>query len=87
MKMRIAPTALKGSLSALNAASTICEALLESNASSEIQVCPIADGGTDTLECLIEGTKGRTLTDTVMGPMSCQTVPAHWGVLGDGKQL
>ena len=84
MNFLIAPNALKGSLSALRAATAISQSLKGIAPDAAIVLCPIADGGDGTLECLIQATSGRVFEATVQGPISSLRVSARWGVLGDG---
>lgn len=46
-------------------------------------MCPIADGGDGTLDCLVEVTEGRFFHDTVIGPFRDQKIKARWGKLGN----
>ena len=82
MKALVAPNALKGSLTSREAASIMGGALPESWQSV---LCPIADGGDGTLDCLIEATRGKFFESIVPGPLPSRKVKARWGVLGDGK--
>jgi len=84
MNFLIAPNALKGSLSALRAANTISQSLKGIAPDVAIVLCPIADGGDGTLECLVQATGGKVFKANVRGPVSSLRVNARWGVLGDG---
>ena len=84
MKFLIAPNALKGSLSSIRAATIIAETLQRVDSNAETYLCPIADGGNGTLDCLIRATEGHLHTMTVRGPLPSRKVTARWGVLGDG---
>ena len=84
MNFLIAPNALKGSLSALRAANIISQSLEGMTPDAANALCPIADGGDGTLECLIHATGGKIFQATVRGPISPLRVKARWGVLGDG---
>lgn len=84
MNFLIAPNALKGSLSALRAANTISQSLKGIAPDVATALCPIADGGDGTLECLVQATGGKFFEATVQGPVSSLRVRARWGVLGDG---
>ncbi|MGA7161318.1 MAG: glycerate kinase [Bacteroidota bacterium] len=84
MNFLIAPNALKGSLSASNAARIISKALHNIMPDARCVVCPISDGGNGTLECLVQATGGKFRTASVRGPLASMTVEARWGVLGDG---
>lgn len=82
MKFLIAPNALKGSLTPLRATKTISESLSAPDTSTLL--CPIADGGDGTLDCLVQATRGKFFAANVCGPLSSLRVNARWGVLGDG---
>ena len=82
MNLLIAPNALKGSLTALQAAEIIAHSLPDGwNA----KLCPIADGGDGTLDCLLSATGGRHFNATVSGPLPGMKIDARWGVLGNSK--
>ncbi len=83
MNFLIAPNALKASLSALRAANTISQSLKEIAPDVVTVLCPIADGGDGTLECLVQATGGKVREATVQGPVSSLRVNARWGTLGD----
>jgi glycerate kinase len=85
MKLLIAPNAFKRSLSAIQAASIVARSLKEIASDAETILCPIADGGDGTLECLVQATGGKVFTVTVTGPVASLRVKARWGVLGDGS--
>ncbi len=85
MKLLIAPNAFKGSLSAIQAANIISHSLKEIASDVETVLCPIADGGDGTLECLVNATGGKIFAATVTGPVASLQVKARWGVLGDGS--
>ena len=59
MKIVVAPQALKGSLSALEAARAIEQGINRALPGTRIVLLPIADGGDGTLEALVETTAGR----------------------------
>jgi glycerate kinase len=79
VKILIAPNALKGSLSAKEAAMVMARSLPKD---WDAVLCPIADGGDGTLECLVEATGGRYFSVTVTGPLSSRKISARWGRLG-----
>jgi glycerate kinase len=80
----IAPNALKGSLSAISAAAIIAESLQKVFPDAHCTLCPIADGGDGTLDCLVRATGGKLFSSRVHGPLASMEVIARWGVLGDG---
>jgi len=85
MKFLIAPNALKGSLTASDAAATISRTLNEIYPDAQCIPSPVADGGNGTLDCLIQATKGTIYSNSVRGPLASMNVNARWGILGDGK--
>ena len=84
MNFLIAPNALKGSLSAPNAARIIAKALQDMLPDANRVLCPISDGGNGTLDCLVGATHGTFFSASVRGPLASMTVNARWGILGDG---
>jgi glycerate kinase len=84
MKFLIAPNALKGSLTPIEAAECIAAALKQISHNDFI-LSPIADGGNGTLECLVRATNGKFLSATVTGPLRSTKITARWGILGDEK--
>ena len=80
MKVLIAPNALKGSLSAREASTLLAASLPKG---WEAILCPIADGGDGTLECLVEATNGNYFSAEVTGPLPSHSVRARWGRLGN----
>ena len=83
MRIVVAPQAFKESLSAREAAGAIARGVRRAFPSAEIVLLPVADGGDDTLETLVETTGGEYQEAQVTGPVGEQ-VRARWGVLGDG---
>jgi glycerate 2-kinase len=82
MKVLVAPNALKGSLTAIEAAAIIAHSL--PNTWIPI-LCPIADGGDGTLDCLVNATRGKFFNAIVTGPLAFQQIGARWGELGNQK--
>ncbi|MDE3057168.1 MAG: glycerate kinase [Bacteroidota bacterium] len=97
MNFLIAPNALKGSLTPIEAAESIVAALKETTHGDFI-CCPIADGGNGTLECLVHARSlptesvrrtgghadGKFFSAMVTGPLRSLKVTAQWGLLSDG---
>ena len=52
MKILVAPNSFKGSISAIDAANVIEQAIKQKNYHYEIIKCPIADGGDGSIEVL-----------------------------------
>jgi glycerate 2-kinase len=85
MNYLIAPNALKGSLSAIQASHIIESAIYAVSPDSKCLLCPIADGGNGTVQCLVQATGGTIQREMVTGPLPSMSVDAQWGILGDGK--
>ena len=83
MKFLIAPNALKGSLTAFEAASVMQQAVREFSQENQCILCPVADGGDGTLDVLTGATRGTKFNATVSGPLASMKVSAQWGMLGD----
>jgi len=82
MNVLVAPNALKGSLTAFQAATIIARSLPKE---WRAKLCPIADGGDGTLDCLVATTGGRYFDATVSGPLPGMKVNARWGTLGSER--
>lgn len=84
MKIIIAPDSFKGSLSAVEVASTILSATRKIFPGASIECLPLSDGGEGLVESLVEATGGTKYYLEVTGPLVSK-VKAFWGILGDGK--
>lgn len=84
MKILVAPDSFKGSLSAMEAAQAMKEAIAEMDQNPEIVLLPAADGGEGTMATMVEATEGNLVSHTVEDPLGRQTAAAY-GVLGDGS--
>jgi glycerate kinase len=85
MRIAIAPNAFRGSLTATQASEAIVAGLRRS-ALSPLQtlVMPLADGGDGTLDILVGGLGGETVSLAVTGPLG-SPVQAAMGLLADGR--
>ncbi len=83
MKIVVAPDSFKGSLTSIEAASIIAQAVKYIYPSASVCELPLADGGEGTLEVLVRATRGKTIETEVSGPLPQQRVNARWGFLGD----
>jgi glycerate kinase len=81
MRVLIAATALKGSLTPQEAALAMQKGIVD----ADTMLCPVADGGTGTLECLVNGLGGQYKSSDVMGPLPHMHLKAHFGVLNDSS--
>jgi glycerate kinase len=87
-RILIAPASFKGTLSAMGAVEVLRD-LLAAHLPAEtvLDVCPVADGGDDTLEVLQQSDPGfRTECADVTGPVSGQRVTARY-LVHPGKKL
>ena len=84
MRVVIAIDSLKGSLSSLEAGSTIAEGIKKVYPDAEIRISPLADGGEGTAEALTSGLKGTWQSLSVTGPLG-EPQPASYRILPDGK--
>ncbi len=84
MKIVVSPDSFKGSLTAIEVAVQMTEAIKEVNVEIETVLLPVADGGEGTLEPLIEATEGKLINVQVHNPLG-RMIEASYGVLGDGK--
>ena len=84
MRVVVAPNALKGSLTASEAALAIARGLYTANSSVEIVSLPIADGGDGTSAVLRAAREGATRETIVPDPLG-RPVRASFGLLDDGR--
>lgn len=84
MNVLIAIDSFKGSLTSLQAGNAVKEAVLEVDASAQVAVHPLADGGEGTVEALAAGLNGTLVDAVVTGPLS-EPVTAQYCILKDGK--
>ena len=82
MKILVAPNALKGSVSAMDAAKRIGLGLERSGLKAVLDLMPIADGGDDTMDVLVAA-GGEAREAEVLDPLGRKIV-AQFGLLGDG---
>ncbi|WKA55534.1 glycerate kinase [Planococcus shixiaomingii] len=84
MKIMVAPDSFKGSLSAMEAAQAMAEAIQELDSQAETILLPAADGGEGTMSTMVEATGGKLVAQQVEDPLG-RKVSACYGILGDGK--
>lgn len=87
-RILIAPAGLKGSLSAWDVATTIRDFLqMRLQERAELDVCPVADGGDDTLSVLQQADSGFVWKSaSVMGPLPSMTVESRY-LVHTGQKL
>lgn len=83
MRILLAPQALKGSLTAAQAAQAMIEGVQTVLPNAQIIALPIADGGEGTVEAMVAATDGTILPAKVTGPLG-EPVAAFFGILGEG---
>ncbi len=83
MKILVAPNALKGSVSATDAAEMIGRGLKRSGLDVVVDLMPIADGGDDTMDVLVAA-GGQVREVEVLDPLR-RPIRAEFGLLGDGR--
>ena len=80
MKVVIAMDSLKGSLSSYEAGKAIRDGIREVDATAQIVVKPLADGGEGTVDALVEGMQGVKKEVCVRGPLA-RPVTCTYGYL------
>jgi len=81
MRVLIAPDSFKGSVSAVSAGRAIARGVVEACPDSQIDLCPLADGGEGTAEVLVHALGGELRRARVMGALG-DPVEAAWAWLG-----
>lgn len=82
MKIIVAPTSFKGSLSSIEATECIAAAVRQTLPQAEVVEFPLSDGGEGFVDVLIRGSHANTYETDVEGPLQQQRVRAQWGTLG-----
>lgn len=82
MKVIVAPTSFKGSLTASEATECIASAVRQTLPQAEVVEFPLSDGGEGFVDTLVRGSGGRIQETEVEGPLPQQRVRARWGILG-----
>ncbi|MBI4966147.1 MAG: glycerate kinase [Desulfomonile tiedjei] len=83
MKILVAPNALKGSVSAVEAAERIGLGLKRSGLDVIVDLMPIADGGDDTMDVLV-ASGGEVREVEVLDPLG-RAIRSKFALLGDGN--
>ena len=83
VKIIVAPTSFKGSLSPTEATEAMARGVRRVLPDAEIVGFPLSDGGEGFAEVLVGGSAGRFYETEVDGPLTDQRVRARWGILGD----
>jgi glycerate kinase len=84
VKVVVAPNALKGSLTAPEAAAELAAGWREVFPRAEFRLVPVSDGGDGFVESLVAATGGTLHTASVADPLG-RPVSSVFGLLGDGR--
>ena len=84
MKIIIAPDSFKGSVSAIDVAKNIQEAILSVDDSIKTVVMPVADGGEGTVDAIASCVPSEIQKMTVCGPME-ECAEAYYAMIDGGK--
>ena len=84
MRIVLAPNALKGSLSAVDAAEAMAQGARRAFPQAELVRVPIADGGDGTVEVLLAALGGERRVERVRGPLGAP-VDAAYGLVDGGR--
>jgi glycerate kinase len=83
MRVLVAPNAMRGAADAPSAALAIRRGLLSTPRPPEVvDLCPVADGGDGTAECIVAAAHGGWHSRRVQGPLG-SPVDARYGIVGD----
>lgn len=85
MKIVIAMDSFKGSLTSMEAGKAVAQGIQQVDPDSQIQICPLADGGEGTVEALSMGPGGHLENVRVRGPLGDE-VDCCYGIL-EGKHF
>lgn len=85
MRLVIAPDKFKGCLDAMSVCQAIARGWRQVHPETQLDLCPMADGGEGTVAALVATTGGRLETRRVTGPLPDMKLDASFGILGDGK--
>ena len=80
MRLLISPQEFKGTLSAIQVATTITATLQDVLPGVEVDLAPLADGGPGTVDALAAALGGEHRSDRVQGPLG-RSVDARWAYL------
>src|SRR5215471_8878427 len=84
MRILVAPQEFKGTLTAVQAASAMGEALAAVLGSAELDVAPLSDGGPGFVDALLNAARGQARQSLVEDPLG-RPVTARWGTIGGGR--
>lgn len=84
MRVMLAPDSFKGSLSAVQVADIMEQAVRDIFPEAAFVKIPLADGGEGTVDALVAATGGRKVPAVVKDPLG-REVKSFFGILGDGN--
>lgn len=84
MKFVIAPDSFKGSFTAKEIGEFIERGLKKIFPKADYIMVPMADGGEGTVQALVDATRGKFISQRVVGPLG-KRVKATYGMLGNSK--
>lgn len=84
MNIVVAIDSFKGSLSSLEAGTSIKNGIHLADPSANIHICPLADGGEGTVDALMQALGGEKHLLQVTGPLGGQ-IEAQYGILSDHR--
>ena len=86
MKVAVVLDSFKGSLSSRDAGDAVAAGILRADPHAEVTVLPLADGGEGTVDALVFGRRGRTVTARVHDPLG-REIEASYGILDDNTAV
>ena len=86
MRVLVAPQELKGTLTAVEAAQAIAHGLSEAFPGWELDILPMADGGTGTTEALATALNGERRIAAAHDPLM-RPIEAEWAMLPGGRAV
>lgn len=84
MKIVISIDSFKGSISSMDAARTLQEAILAKFPEDKVEIFPLADGGEGTVDAMTQGLDGEIIGLVVTGPLG-EKVVSRYGYLPETK--
>ncbi len=86
MRILIAPQEFKGTLTASEAARAMEAGIRRALSDARLDVCPIADGGSGTVQAFLDALGGERRVARVHDPLG-RPIDAAWALLGDGTAV
>jgi glycerate 2-kinase len=84
MRILIAPQEFKGTLTAVQATSSMRDAIARAFPSARVDVAPLSDGGPGFVDALLGAAHGERRQALVRDPLG-RPVTASWGTIGGGR--